>query len=172
MYENKISRQLLSTSVPYFQDDITWCVATSTLAPTWLNVFVIFDSKIWITTFIVLCLTTAVLHYYTKLEDKPHDNVLWTFLQALRFTLAQSTTYFPEKLFIKLFLTAFLFYGLHISAAYSSSLIKVLTRPVYEDQISDIQSAIENKMTFMGGDNVFTFFEKDDEVSGMLPTEF
>jgi hypothetical protein len=45
LYENQISRKLLSSSIPYYQDDITWCVAKAGLAPKWMNVFVIFNSK-------------------------------------------------------------------------------------------------------------------------------
>lgn len=46
LYENSISRKLVSSSIPYYQDDITWCVAKAGLAPTWLNVFIIFNSKL------------------------------------------------------------------------------------------------------------------------------
>jgi hypothetical protein len=45
LYENPISRKLVSSSIPYYQDDITWCVAKAGLAPTWLNVFIIFNSE-------------------------------------------------------------------------------------------------------------------------------
>lgn len=44
LYENKISRSLVWSSIPYYQDDITWCLAKAGLAPTWLNVFIIFNS--------------------------------------------------------------------------------------------------------------------------------
>lgn len=46
MYENPISRKLVSSSIPYYQDDITWCVSKAGLAPTWLNVFIIFNSEL------------------------------------------------------------------------------------------------------------------------------
>lgn len=64
MSENQISRKLVSSSVTYYQDDITWyvrlklcnifnlefsssirCVAKAGLAPKWMNVFIIFNSK-------------------------------------------------------------------------------------------------------------------------------
>jgi hypothetical protein len=45
LYENKISRSLVWSSIPYYQDDITWCLSKAGLAPTWLNVFIIFNSK-------------------------------------------------------------------------------------------------------------------------------
>jgi hypothetical protein len=46
--ENPISRKLVSSSIPYYQDDITWCVSKAGLAPTWLNVFIIFNSIFFI----------------------------------------------------------------------------------------------------------------------------
>lgn len=45
LYENAISRKVVQSSTPYFQDDITWCVAKAGMAPTWLNVFIIFNSE-------------------------------------------------------------------------------------------------------------------------------
>lgn len=45
LFENPFSRKLVSSSIPYFQDDITWCVAKAGLAPSWLNVFIIFNSE-------------------------------------------------------------------------------------------------------------------------------
>jgi hypothetical protein len=43
--ENRVSHKMLGSSVPYFQDDLTWCVKKSDFAPTWLNVFIIFNSE-------------------------------------------------------------------------------------------------------------------------------
>lgn len=45
LYENPISRRHVHSSIPYFQDDITWCVSKAGFAPTWMNVFVIFNCK-------------------------------------------------------------------------------------------------------------------------------
>lgn len=45
LYENQVSRKVLSSSIPFYQDDITWCVAKAGLAPKWMNVFIIFNCK-------------------------------------------------------------------------------------------------------------------------------
>lgn len=45
LYENQVSRKILSSSIPFYQDDITWCVAKAGLAPKWMNVFIIFNCK-------------------------------------------------------------------------------------------------------------------------------
>ncbi len=164
LYENPISRRLLSPSIPFFQDDLTFCVAKAKLAPTIWNVFVIFDSTMWLTTSFILFLTTIVIHFYVKFEDVYRDNIFWSFLIALRFTITQYAHYSPRKFFIKIFIALFLFYGMHINAAYSSSLIQVLTRPVYEDQIQNVRDAINSNFQFKGGENTLVFFEKDDKV--------
>jgi hypothetical protein len=44
--ENRVSHKILGSSIPYFQDDLTWCVKKSDFAPTWLNVFIIFNSEL------------------------------------------------------------------------------------------------------------------------------
>lgn len=38
--ENPVSRKMLSATVPYHFDDLTWCVSTPKSAINWLNVYV------------------------------------------------------------------------------------------------------------------------------------
>lgn len=47
LYDNKVSRKLLSTTIPYDSDEMTWCVQKSGLRPNWMNVFAIFDIMLW-----------------------------------------------------------------------------------------------------------------------------
>lgn len=57
-----------------------------------------------------------------------------------------------------------LFYGLHISTAYQSSLIDVLTNPRYDEQIDTVEKAINARLIFEVDEKTVEFFEKDDPV--------
>lgn len=50
LYDNEVSRKLLSTTIPYDSDEMTWCVQKAGLRPNWMNVFAIFDIMLWYNT--------------------------------------------------------------------------------------------------------------------------
>lgn len=57
------------------------------------------------------------------------------------------------------------FFGLHISTAYHSYLINVLTNPRYDNQIDTVDEAIAAGLIFEVGENTVDFFRKEDSVS-------
>lgn len=163
--ENPISRKLLSSTIPYYQDDLTWCVAKAKLAPNWINVFIIFNITTWTIAIVTLHALAAILHYFVKKEGFVHENILWSFLIMLALNINFYGHYWPRRTFIKVFLAGVMIYGLHFSVAYNSFLIAVLTRPRFETQVSDIGAAIEKNFNMVGGENMGVHFEKPDRVS-------
>ncbi|CAO1422337.1 unnamed protein product [Diamesa serratosioi] len=168
LYENPVSRKYLSASIPYHQDDLTWCVAKAGFAPTWLNVFVIFSEKTWFAIIGALVITSLVLWVLVRKENVYRENFMWSFMVALSISTSQYGHYWPKKFYIKLFLATLIFYGLHINTAYHSYLISVLTRPRYDQQISTVENAIKNGMEFKVDENTEPFFKKNDEASNYL----
>jgi hypothetical protein len=73
--------------------------------------------------------------------------------------------YWPSKTAVRMFLAGLFFFGLHISTAYHSYLINVLTNPRYDDQVNTVERAMDAKMAFKVGENSVKFFKKDDAVS-------
>lgn len=168
LYENPVSRKYLSASIPYHQDDMTWCIAKAGFAPTWLNVFVIFSNKTWFAILFALMITSLVLWVFVREENVYRENFMWSFMVALSISTSQYGHYWPRKFYIKLFLATLIFYGLHINTAYHSYLISVLTRPRYDQQISTVEKAIKEGMEFKVEENTVTFFKKNDEISNYL----
>ena len=139
------------------------------LVPTWLNVFMIFSLSTWAGILVTLIISASALHFFAvKVEKKYNENFLWSVLIALSFSIATTAHYWPNRFFIKVFLGGLIFYGMHINTAYSSFLISVLTRPRHEQQISNVERAIESDMVFKGSANTYTFFLKEDKVR-MVP---
>ena len=122
--ENPISRKLLSASIPYYQDDITWCVPKARLAATWLNVFIIFGWSTWLAFVIVILFTSILIYRFNKIEGRYNENIFWSLLQSLAISLSSYAHYWPNRSFIQVFLLGYFFYGIHFNTAYRSSLIQ------------------------------------------------
>ncbi|GAB0100425.1 ionotropic receptor 87a [Sergentomyia squamirostris] len=163
--ENAISRKLLSSSIPYFQDDITFCVGKAPLAPNWMNVFAIFTIWIWLLTITLLYISAYLLRALSLTDKAETGNMVWALLQSLALTLSTYAQYNPRRFFIRLYLICFMIYGLHFNTAYHSFLITVLTRPRYQIQVSSLPMAVADEYHFSGSENSLNYFNKDDAQS-------
>ncbi|XP_059611138.1 uncharacterized protein LOC132258050 [Phlebotomus argentipes] len=163
--ENSISRKMLSTSIPYFQDDITFCVGKAALAPHWMNVFAIFNLSIWLFTIVSLYVTGYLLRTFSRMDTAETGNIIWALLQTLAVTLYTYGSYNPRRFFARIYFCCLMIYGLHFNTAYASFLITVLTRPRYEVQVSSLPMAVAESYHFVGSENSLNYFTKDDAQS-------
>jgi hypothetical protein len=165
LYENTISRNLLSVTIPYYQDDLTWCVPKAKLAPTWMNVFVIFSLTTWMAAILTQNITGTILYFLAKVENVYKENIFWAMLQSLNLSLGQCAHYSPRKIYTKCFLVGLFVYGIHFNAAYNSFLISVLTRPRYQPQVLSVEQAVAGQFHFVGADNVLSRLKANDKES-------
>lgn len=172
MWDNKISSKILSTSTGYVDDDLTWCVATARNAPTWMNVFAIFDIMTWIIAVALVLLTGIGLHLMLRFEKKSHENLIWCTLIAMAFSINVSAPYRPSSRYIQIFLASYFLYSMHFSAAYQSFLVSVITRPRYKNQIKDQETAVDYEFKFTGGENVITYLYRNDSTSQYIRENF
>lgn len=164
--ENPTTRQLLSSSIPYHQDDLTWCVSKSDLAPNWSNVFAIFSLTTWIVTIVMIKITGIILYLFVKHESPQTMNGLgWGILLSFCVSLSNPGHYYPKKQYIRIFFITLVIYGLHFNAAYHSFLISVLTRPRFDPQVNTLPMAISQEYQLAGGVNILTYFMKNDMVN-------
>uniref|UniRef100_A0A1B0CXD1 Uncharacterized protein n=1 Tax=Lutzomyia longipalpis TaxID=7200 RepID=A0A1B0CXD1_LUTLO len=163
--ENSISRKMLSSSIPYFQDDITFCVGKAPLAPNWTNVFAIFSFWIWLFNIFLLYVTGYILRAFSRRDTAETGNMVWALLQSLAVTLYNYGLYNPRRFYIRFYMFCLMIYGMHFYTAYSSFLITVLTRPRYEMQVSSLPTAVAEQYHFVGSENSLNYFSKDDAQS-------
>lgn len=156
--ENTDSRALLSSSIKYYQDDLTFCVPNALPRPSWMNVFAIFNAMIWLVVLLLLVTSGYLLWLLSRVDNDSQGNFIWGLLQALAITLNNYATYVPKKLFIRLFYLSLVFYGMHFNTAYQSFLISVLTSPRYQTQVSSIDMAIEQGFHFKGSEDSYNYF--------------
>lgn len=165
MFDNNISTNLVSSSVGYSDDDLTWCVATARGAPTWMNVFAIFDMKTWAIAVILVFLTGLGLLWMLKYEGIRHENFMWSTFIALALSINVSAPYQPKSSYIRIFIAGYFLYGMNFSTAYQSFLISVLTRPRFQPQIKELKVAVQKEMIFVGPENVINYLHSDDPVT-------
>ena len=118
----------------------------------------------WIGILVTLIISSVLINIFVKREGSYKENFFWAFLIAMSISTSQYGHYWPTKGAIKLFFATMFFFGLHISTAYKSSLINVLTNPRYNEQIDTVEKAIEAGLIFEVDENTVDFFEKEDYV--------
>lgn len=159
--ENSVSRAKLTSSVKYFQDDMTFCVSKAGLAPNWMNVFAIFDLTTWTFAIFLLQLTGWLLWKFSVVEHNAQGNFFWGLLQTLAVTLATCARYHPRKAPIRFYFLCLVIYGMHFNAAYQSFLISVLTRPRFKAQVSSLTMAHQEDFHFTGSENILNYFKSN-----------
>lgn len=172
MWDNKVSSKILSTSMGYIDDDLTWCVATARNAPTWMNVFAIFDIKTWIIAVVLVFMTGLGMYFMLYYENKSAENLVWCTLVAMAISINVSAPYRPNSRYIRIFLASFFLYSMHFSAAYQSFLVSVITRPRFESQIKNQETAADYEFKFTGGENIITYLHRNDTSSQYIRENF
>lgn len=156
--ENADSRALLTSSVKYYQDDMTFCVSNAGPAPSWMNVFAIFDMGTWMFAIALLNLTGYLLWKFSAIEHTSQGNLVWGLLRTLAITLATYAQWEPRRFPIRFYFLCLMIYGMHFNVAYQSFLITVLTRPRYKAQITSLEMAVAESFHFRGSENTYNFF--------------
>jgi hypothetical protein len=90
---------------------------------------------------------------------------MWFVLVTFSLSTSQYTKFWPVKNALKIFLASMFFFGIHVSTAYRSYLINVLTEPRSEEQIRTLEMAKDVGLQFEVSQSVALILkEKDDQV--------
>lgn len=175
LHENAISRKMLSSSIPYYQDDLTWCLQPASLASTLFNVFVVFNALIW-SACITIIISSAMIFFANSFYEQPrrNDNPAFSLILSTALMFNTNIGYLPKRMMIKLFLALLLIFTFHFAAFYNAFLLKILTSPRYEPQISNTYMAIQYGMTFYGNEDTLAHFEEktEDKISQKIVSKF
>lgn len=163
MDEDSNTRRLLSSSIPYYQDDETWCVAVAKPEELWKGIFKLFPVRFWAGIIGIIYLFAAILYILSGIDDR-HENFHWTFLASLSLTLGLATVYEPQRSNVRFMFFFFLFYGLIFSSFFHSFLVNVLSNPVRKAQVTSVQMAIDERYRFAGGTLPVSHFVGTDPV--------
>lgn len=156
--------KLLWISIPYIQDDQTWCVATARPRDIWRNIFGIYTWFTWSILIATIFFIGAVIYAFMQLEHRP-DNYAWTLMVGMAAALGQTASYEPWRASIRVFMCFLFMYGLVMSTSFNSFLISILTQPRFKTQINTVRSAIDAGVQFTGGELALSHYMGVDEVN-------
>ncbi len=164
MDEDSNTRKYLSSSIPYYQDDQTWCVSNAKPEELWRNIFNLFSNLVWGTIIIIVFLMATMLYFFIKMDNKS-ESFMWMLLASLSVTMGLTTVYDPRNTKARMIFFIFLFYGLLFSTLFNSFLVGVLTNPRQKEQISNLYQAVSSDLQFNGGTVALEHFDAKDEVN-------
>ncbi|EDW42313.1 GM24108 [Drosophila sechellia] len=167
--------QFVSSSIPYHQDELTWCVARAKRRHGFFNFVATFnaDAGFLIGIFVVTCsLVVCLAQRVSGFQLRNLNGYFPTCLRVLGILLNQAIPAqdFPITL-RQLFALSFLM-GFFFSNTYQSFLISTLTTPRSSYQIHTLQEIYSNKMTVMGTSEHVRHLNKDGEIFKYIREKF
>lgn len=135
----------------------------------WKNIFNLLPPVLWPCIILMTYLNTFVLYLLMLFDVKGprpwnfHSTTLTMFASNLQLS---NSTYRPQGLSAKTFYIFMLFYGFLLVSQFNSFFIQVLTRGLYERQVSTIAEIIQRRLDVVGSLDTRSFFvnQTHDEV--------
>ncbi|XP_034664641.1 uncharacterized protein LOC117899003 [Drosophila subobscura] len=167
--------QFVSSSIPYHQDDLTWCVARAKRKHGFFNFVATFnaDTGFLLLLFIVTCsLVVLMAQRLTGFRLRNLNNYFAICLRMLGILLtqampAQSLSLVLRQLFALSFLMGFFF-----SNTYQSFLISTLTTPRSSHQIESLEEIYSHRMIIMGSSENVRHLNKEGEIFKYIREKF
>lgn len=156
-------QKLLWISIPYLQDDQTWCVATARPQELWRNIFGVYTIPTWMTLIGVIFFNGAIIYLLIRVENK-NESYVWTLMMSMCAAIGQYACYEPQRISIRVMMLFLFMYGLIMSSSFNAFLISVLTRPRFKQQIDNLELAIHSNVEFSGGEVALAHYLGKDEV--------
>lgn len=156
-------QKLLWVSIPYIQDDQTWCVAIARPQDLWQNIFSIYTVATWFTLIAAIFFNAFIIYLLIRVENR-HESYVWTLMIGMASALGQYATYEPQRISVRTMMVFLFMYGIVMSSSFNSFLISILTRPRFKQQTDTLELAIENDFTFAGGEVALSHYLGNDAV--------
>lgn len=164
MDEDAYTRKQLSSTIPYYQDDQTWCVAVAKPELLWKSFFKLFTPIEWLVIVLMIYMFAVILYVISRIDGR-HENIHWSLLSSLSITMGLATVYEPRKISVRFMFLCFLFYGLIFSSTFHSFLVNVLTNPIQKEQVDDLATSAANEFRYAGGTVALAHYEGNDHVT-------
>ncbi|XP_068152718.1 uncharacterized protein Ir87a [Drosophila tropicalis] len=167
--------QFVSSSIPYHQDDLTWCVSKAKRNHGFFNFLASFQADSWFL-FLLFIVTSsfAILMAQrvsgNRLRNLNNYPAIFIRMMGILVTQAmpnQKLTVVMRILFAGSFLTGFFF-----SNTYQSFLISTLTTPRSSHQIQTLSEIYSNRMIIMGSSENVRHLNKDGEIFKYIREKF
>ncbi|KAI8129971.1 hypothetical protein CVS40_0497 [Lucilia cuprina] len=159
--------QFVSSTIPYHQDDLTWCVSRAHHTTNLFNFMATFQIGAWILTLIFI-LTASLSILMSQQYLRLHLGFLKSYFSinvyVMGIILSQAINLRPIPTSLKLCFGATFFMGLMFSNIYQSFLVSTLTTPKSSYQISHLNEIYQNRMHIMGSVDNVRHLNKEGEI--------
>lgn len=148
--------RVFAMSTAYMQNDRTWCVSLAKPMPLWLNMWHIASEPIWCLAFVTVYLEGLILYMFMRYERghpgfmKKDFHYCLLMMAMIAFTGMPHMKYHPKSKRLSLFIAFILISGILISIAWNCFLVKVITSPNHNEQISTVAEILERKFRLIG----------------------
>lgn len=156
-------QKMLWTTIPYIQDDQTWCMATARPQELWRNIFGIYTIATWFILIGVIFINGFIIYLLIRVENRK-ENYIWTLMIGMASALGQYACYEPQRMSIRVMMVFLFMYGLIMSSSFNSFLISILTQPRFKQQIESLDMAIKADVKFTGGEVALSHYIGHDTV--------
>ncbi|XP_065354448.1 uncharacterized protein Ir87a [Calliphora vicina] len=167
--------QFVSSTIPYHQDDLTWCVAKAQHTHNLFNFMNTFQIGAWILTLLfILAASLSILmsQQCLKLRLGFLKSYFSINVYVMGIILSQAINLRPIPTSLKLCFGATFFMGLMFSNIYQSFLVSTLTTPKSSYQISHLNEIYQNRMHIMGSVDNVRHLNKEGEIYRYVREQF
>ncbi|XP_044739951.1 uncharacterized protein LOC123301281 [Chrysoperla carnea] len=152
-------------STPYYSSCVVWYVPIAELVPRWRSIAAIFKLSVWIS--LICTLFASAISWYCLAKYSKTDiglrDIGICLLNGLCIVFGISTPTRPLSALIRAIFLMVSVYGIHINAFYQASLIRILTDPPREHQISNLHELVTSSLKFGGTPNFRSFYNESNE---------
>lgn len=120
-----------------------WWAPAARALPVWQNLTKIFNIKLWIVIFASMVFTG----FFRWIIEKNNNGLLYCIFSSM-CAMILIPIKFPKERALKLQLHVWIASGLIISTIYISQMVSILTKPLYEHQISTMDEVFQHKLKF------------------------
>lgn len=156
-------QKLLWVTIPYIQDDQTWCVATARPQDVWQNIFSIYTVSTWLSLVAAIFVNALVIYLLIRAENK-HESYVSTLMIGMATAIGQYVSYEPQRISIRVMMIFLFLYGIVMSSSFSSFLLGILTRPRFKLQVDSLSLAMEYDFRYVGGELALSHYSNNDLV--------
>lgn len=159
-------QKLLWVTIPYIQDDQTWCVATARPQDLWQNIFSIYTVATWVILVATIFFNALIIYLLIRVidDERRKESYVWTLMVGMASALGQYATYDPKRISLRVMMIFLFMYGLVMSSSFNSFLISILTQPRFKTQVDSLSLAIKNNFKYAGGEVALSHYLGNDSV--------
>lgn len=145
---------------PYFYDQNTWFVPRALPGAQWQSLFLIFEGELWLTLSLMLLFNILVWWSFGRYirEMTEWRDLSWCTVYSYS-SLVMVSFRLPKNVILRLVVICWVITCWLVASAYQSKLLSILTKPVYEKQITTLEELVASDYKIVHFGSLYTIPE-------------